>query len=289
MKIVIAGAGGLVGQAFTKHFSNGHRVLPLVRSQLDVSDARAVNRRITDEKPDLIINCAVLGVEKCEIAPSLARSVNVKGAENLARAAALVDSEFLHISTNYVFDGRRENGSFYTVEDIPMPINIYGQTKLAGEHAVRSVLRRCFIVRTSWIFGGDKESFFCTAHRFLSAGKKIRAITDVWASSTYVRDFAVRVSEIISRRNYSTYHVVNSGLCSYYDFALEAARVLNLSATQTKQLIEPIKLRDLQHCAERPRYTPMHCIVSEKIGIPQLRDWREALAEYIYDDYRPNQ
>lgn len=284
MKIVIAGAGGLVGKAFTQHFSNEHQVLPLMHSGLDITDARAVRRIIFDERPALVINCAVLGTDVCELEPSLAWSVNVKGAETLARAATVIDAEFLQLSTNYVFDGKRASGSFYTVKDIPTPINVYGQTKLAGERAVSAASRRCFIVRTSWVFGDGKESFFSTASRSLKAAKRIRAITDVWASSTYVRDLTVRVAEIISRRHYSTYHVVNDGLCSYYDFALEAARVLKMSDSEMTELIEPVELCEFRPRAKRPRYTPMRCLVSEEIGLAPLRDWRVALAEYINDD-----
>ncbi len=288
MKIVIAGAGGLVGKAFTRHFSNEHQVLPLTHRKLDITDAQVVRRILFDERPGLVINCAVLGVAASELEPPLAWAVNVTGAENLARAAAAIDAEFLHISTNYVFDGKRGSGSFYTVADIPTPINIYGQTKLAGERAVCAASLRSFIIRTSWVFGVGKENFFSTAHRSLKAAKKVRAITDVWANSTYVCDLVSRVAEIIPRRHYSTYHVVNSGLCSYYDFALEAARVLNMSASKMMQLIEPVKFLELRRNAKRPRYTPMRCTVSEEIGLGPLRDWRVALAEYVRDDSHVN-
>ncbi len=290
MKIVIAGAGGLVGKAFTRHFSDEHhQVLPLTRSELDITDTQAVRRIIFAERPALIINCAVLGVDACEIEPSLAWSINARGPETLAGAAAAIGAEFLHISSNYVFDGKRKSRSFYTAEDIPTPINVYGRTKLAGERAVSAASGRCFIVRTSWVFGAGKENFFSTAHRSLNAAKKIRATIDVWANSTYVRDLVLRAAEILSRGHYSTYHVVNKGLCSQSDFALEAARVLKMSDSEIRHLIEPVKSCELRHDAKRPRYTPMRCIVSEEMGIVPLRDWRAALAEYIRDDCHINQ
>lgn len=283
MKVMIAGAGGLVGQEFTRRLSGAHQVLPLTHADLDIVDAQAVRRVIFDERPALIINCAVLGVDVCELEPSSAWSVNVKGAENLARIATAIDAEFLQVSTNYVFDGRRERGSFYTQEDAAAPVNVYGRTKLAGEQAARAAARRCFIVRTSWVFGAGKENFFSAVPRSLKAAKKVQAITDVWASATYVRDLVARIIEILSLKHYATYHVVNSGLCSYYDFSLEVARILKISDAESRSLIEPVKASELRHRAERPRYTPLRCMVSEKIGLAPLRDWRVSLAEYIDD------
>ena len=284
MKVAIVGAGGLVGKEFTRQFSKDHQVLPLTHNDLDITDAQAVRRVIFAEHPDLIINCAVLGVDACELEPSLAWSVNVSGAEYLAKAADAIDAEFVQVSSNYVFDGQRQRGSCYTIEDIPNPISVYGQTKLAGERAVSAVSHRCFIFRTSWVFGVGKENFFSSAHRSLKSKKTIRAITDVWANSTYVRDLVMRVVEILSTRHYSTYQVVNSGLCSYYDFAVEAAHILDMSDSEFTQLIEPVKSCEVQRNAKRPPHTPMHCTVSEEIGLAPLRDWRAALAEYIRDD-----
>src|SRR5260370_5773090 len=163
MKIVIVGAGGLVGREFARQFYNGHQVLALTHSELDITDTTDVRRIILNESPALVINCAVLGVDACELDPSLAWDVNVVGVENLAKAAAAVDAEFLQLSSNFIFDGKRALNSFYTVKDVPTPINVYGQTKLAGERAVGATSCRSFIVRTSWVFGAGKENFFSPA------------------------------------------------------------------------------------------------------------------------------
>src|SRR5437879_4104185 len=160
MKILIVGAGGLVGKEFARQFSNVHQVLALTHSDLDITDTPEVRRIIVDESPALVINCAVLGVDACELDPSLACAVNVIDAENLAKAADDVDAEFLQISSNFVFGGQRKDDSFYTIKDVPTPINMYGQTKLAGERAVGAASRRSFIVRTSWVFGAATENFF---------------------------------------------------------------------------------------------------------------------------------
>ncbi|MGI9068021.1 MAG: dTDP-4-dehydrorhamnose reductase [Pyrinomonadaceae bacterium] len=281
MKVAIVGAGGLVGNEFARYLSPHHDVCSLRHPDLDITDSDAVSNVILNECPELIINCAVLGVDASEADPSLAWSVNVAGAENLAQAANAVDAEFVQLSSNYVFDGERSRDSPYTVQDRPAPINTYGQTKLVGERAVSAAAPRCFIVRTSWVFGTGKKNFFSTAPRSLRAGQKVRAITDVWASSTYVRDLVQRVMDIVSLRHYATYHVVNSGNCSYYEFALEVARILGNSESELTTLIEPVKLDDLRLHAKRPVYSPMVCRVSKDVGLAPLRDWRAALAEYV--------
>src|SRR5262245_24554602 len=214
MKIAITGAGGFLGKELTRFFSARHQVLALTRHSLDITDGCAVRRMITDARPNLIINCAVLGVDECETNPSLAHAVNVAGPQCLAEAAAEIDAQILHFSSNYVFDGKRETGSFYTNRDEALPINKYGETKLAGELAARLANPRSYIIRTSWVFPGKEGNFFGFATRALMEKKRLRAVTDVWASVTYVADLIARINEILASHHYETYHVVNDGVCS---------------------------------------------------------------------------
>jgi dTDP-4-dehydrorhamnose reductase len=284
MKIAITGAGGLVGGQLARELAAEHTVLALKRRDLDITDAAAVGRLISGARPDVVINCAVLNVDECERDPALARAVNVAGPQSLAAAAAEVSAELIHFSTNYVFDGARENRRPYTIEDETRPVNVYGRTKLAGERAVRDTLPRSFIIRTSWVFGHGKETFLSTVHRHLLAGTRFRAIKDIWASATYVADLAARTKEILARRRYAVYHVVNEGICSYHEFALEAARLLGMSEADAAPLIEVVREADLQRAAVRPHFTALRCLVSEELGLAPLRDWRAALAEYIRAD-----
>jgi len=280
MKILITGAGGSVGESCVEHFSESNEVLALNHRALDIADRQAVGQIILDHKPEVIINCAVLGVDACEDDPSLAWQINVAGPRNLAEAAAQIDTAILHFSSNYVFDGRR-TGSAYTIEDTPSPINEYGRTKLAGEQAVINSGQRSYVVRTSWVFGGRNDNFLSTAPKQLSSGRRISAITDVKASTTYVLDLVRRVEEILMHKRYGTYHVVNGGACSYFEFAKEAARILDLSDVETANLIEPVREDAMNRRATRPRYSPMRCILSEELGLPALRDWRVALRDYV--------
>ena len=282
MKVAITGAGGFVGKELTRFFSVHRQVMPLTRHSLDITDVDAVRRTITDFHPDLIINCAVSGVNDCESNPSLAHAVNVAGPKYLAEAAAEIDAEFLHFSTNYVFDGKREVGTFYTCRDAALPINKYGETKLAGELAARMASPKLYILRTSWVFGAGKEdNFFGHAPHALMDRKRLRAVTDVHASVTYVDDLVARVDEILARHRYDTYHVVNDGACSYYEYAMEVARELKLSSEEIDDLIEAVTESEMHRDVVRPRYTAMRCVVSEELGLPALPYWKTALSRYL--------
>jgi len=280
MKILITGAHGLVGSHLTDRLSHSHDVLALGRTDLDITDADQLFAFVEKESPDLIINCAVVDVDECERNPEKAASVSVTGPENLAKTASDSGAEIVHFSTNYVFDGERKSG-YYTIDDEPEPINIYGQTKLDGERAVQAACERSYIVRTSWVFGKGKDSFLSTAGDSLKAGRKISAITDMQASTTFVDDLIGRVEEIVENKTFGIYHVVNSGTCSYHDFAQEAARIVGLSESEANELIIATSAADARPGAPRPLYTPMRCKLSEEIGLEPMRDWREALAEYI--------
>jgi len=281
MKIIITGARGLVGAELSRRFAGGHEVLALGRAELDVTDAGAVRPFIEGERPGLVVNCTVLGVDECEREPAKARAVNVEAPASLAAAAHAAGAEFLHFGTNYVFDGRTPGRAPYTFEDEPRPLNVYGRTKLEGEVAATEACPRTYVVRTSWVFGPRKATFLGAAPRELRDGRSVLAIKDTWASATYVADLAARVAEIVGRGRHGTYHVVNEGVCSYYEFALEAARLVGLDAEEAARLVVPVGEDEKRREAERPRYTPMKCLLSERVGLKPLRDWRAALAEYV--------
>jgi dTDP-4-dehydrorhamnose reductase len=256
-------------------------VLALKHRDLDITDATAVRRLAKDEQPSLIINCAVAGVDECERDPALARGVNITGPRLLAEVSAGIGSEFLHFSSNYVFDGNRLDGIAYTTDDESRPINVYGQTKLEGERSACAASARTYIIRTSWVFGPGKASFLSTAHERLMRGLSVRAITDTWASTTYVADLIGRTREILARRRYGVYQVVNEGTCSYHDFALEAAGLTGLSVAQAERLIELVTEAEMERTAPRPRWTPMRCLLSAELNLAPMRDWRSALADYV--------
>ena len=243
MRIVVTGASGLVGRALVRGGATG-----LTHRDLDITDADAVRQMMARLQPDVVVNCAVIGVDLCETDPSLARAVNIDGPRNLALSAPRI----VHFSTNYVLD----------------PVNVYGQTKLEGEQAVLDASPASLVVRTSWVFGAGKESFLATAPAKLARGERIAAITDTWARTTFVDDLVARLMEVFDQSG--VVNIVNEGALTYEDFALEAARLVGADPS----LIDRITEEDMKRAAPRPRYTPM-------TAAPPLRPWREALAEYV--------
>ncbi len=281
MKVLVTGAAGLIASHFAHRLTRDREVLALPRALLDITDGAAVSRRISEWRPDLIINGAVVQVDEAEENPLRAQAVNVDGARILAQAAHKIGAEIIHFSTQYAFAGEPLGRAPYTTADETQPVNNYGRTKLAGEAAVREACPRSYIIRTSWVYGSGKNSFLCTVYNDLRGGKRVRAIDDIWSSTTYVEDLIVRCLEILERRRYGTYHVVNRGVCSYYEFALEAGALAGLSREQIHLLLEIIHEREIKRAAARPRYTPMRCLLSEELGLPAMRDWRIALAAYV--------
>ena len=281
MKLLITGAAGLVGNHLAQRLERQHDVLALKHGDLDISDQSAVQRCVADAKPELIFNCAVIQVDESEQDSAKAQAVNAKGPRYLAEAANRVGAEIVHFSTQYAFQGEPVGRAPYTITDEPAPINLYGKTKLIGEEAVHKACAQSYIIRTSWVYGSGKNSFLCSVHNDLKEGKKVRAIDDIWSSTTYVEDLIDRCLEILRTRRYGTYHVVNEGTCTYYEFALEAGRLAGLKRAQIDALIEITHEREMKRIAARPRYTPLRCLLSEELNLAPMRDWKSALAAYV--------
>jgi len=281
MKILITGAAGLVGRHLAQRLALQHEVLALKHHQLDITDRQAVHKGVAEVRPELIFNCAVIQVDESEQNPTKAQKVNAEGPGFLAEAASAVGAAMVQFSTQYAFEGEPLYRSPYTIDDQPDPVNVYGRTKVAGEAAVQGACERSFVIRTSWVYGSGKRSFLCDVHDDLRAGKKVRAIDDIWSSTTYVWDLIERVMMLYETGRYGIYHVVNDGVCTYYEFALEAGRLAGLNRAWIDTLIEITHERDMQRIAVRPRYTPLRCLLSEQLGLAPMRHWREALAEYV--------
>lgn len=247
MRIAVTGAAGLVGSALVRRFG----ATPLTHRELDITDEQSVRETLERLRPDLVINCAVIGVDECEADPHFARAINLDGPRNLARYARAI----LHFSTNYVLD----------------PVNVYARTKLAGEDAVAAASAHALIVRTSWVFGSGKNSFLSTAPSKLARGERVSAITDTWASTTYIGDLVERVHDLVERGCRGIHNVVNDGVLTYEDFAREAARLVGADPL----LIDRVSEADMKRLAPRPRSTPMR-------ADPPMRPWQEALADYIH-------
>ena len=278
MKVLITGAGGLVGRALVEHcHANGDDVFGYDHQSLDIADSAATERAIAECRPEAVINCAAwTNVDGCEGDPEQTERVNSLGPENLARASRLVDAVFVTISTDYVFDGAKEG--FYTQRDNPNPIQVYGRYKLEGERRSQAAHARTIVVRAGYIFGLGGKNFLSTLIPRARNAEKLTAIHDCYGTPTYGRDLAARLRELALRDLPGVYHVVNSGEgASFETFAREALAIANIPC----DTIETISMDSLKRPAPRPRNTRLACVLSPAIGLPPLRPWREAVADFV--------
>jgi dTDP-4-dehydrorhamnose reductase len=279
LKILITGAGGLVGRALTEHCrTQGDEVFDYDHKSLDIVDAGAVEAAILARRPDAVINCAAwTNVDDCEGNPLKAWQVNSVGPVNLARASRNVDAVFVTISTDYVFDGSKTEG-FYTQRDNPNPINVYGEFKLDGERRVQAEHARSIVVRAGYIFGLGGKNFLSTVVPRVRAGEPMKAIGDCYGTPTYGRDLAARLRELAVKDLPGVYHVVNSGDgASFETFAREALAVAN----HPFDSIEVVSMDSFPRPAPRPRNTRMKCLLSPAVGLAPLRPWQEAVADFV--------
>lgn len=277
-KILITGAGGLVGKASIEHcLTNGDEVVACDRESLDIADAEKVEAVIKGERPDAVINCAAwTDVDGCESDPGKAERANALGPENLARACRRADAVFVTISTDYVFDGLKEG--FYTQRDHPQPLSVYGRFKLDGERRSQVEYGRTIVVRTGYVFGPGGRNFLSTMVDRLKRGERLKAIRDCWGTPTYGRDLAVRLRELVELDLPGIFHVVSAGDgASFETFAQEALKIADCDP----DLVESVTMDSLARPAPRPRNSRMKCLLSEAIGLPPLPDWREGLAHFV--------
>jgi dTDP-4-dehydrorhamnose reductase len=278
MKVLITGAGGMVGRLLAEHCrALGDEVVAFDHAGLDIADERAVRDAFARARPEAAINCAAwTDVDACELDPQRAFLVNSQGVEMLATASRLAGAAFVTVSTDYVFDGRRED-HFYTQRDDPHPLSAYGASKLEGERRAQAASARTTLVRSGWIFGPGGKNFLATAVERARRGERLKAISDSYGTPTYAADLAARLRELAALDLPGVYHVVNSGEgTSFEGFARAAAEAAGAGGLE----IEGVLTDSLKRPAPRPRNSRLRCLFSEAIGLAPLRDWREALAEF---------
>jgi dTDP-4-dehydrorhamnose reductase len=278
MRILITGANGMVARAAIEYCKSiDDEVLSFTRQDLDIADREKVFEAFEREKPDAVLNCAAFtdvdgsetNIEKCYAANSL-------GVENLALASKEIDSAFVTISTDYVFDGAKK--SFYTQRDTPNPQGIYAKSKLEGEVRARNTYARSIVVRSGWIFGHGGTNFLSVMHKLLAEGKSIKAISDSYGTPTFARDLAQRLRELAELDLPNIYHVANSGEgATFESFAREVCRLRGFDSN----LIESVSMSDLQRPAPRPANSRLACLFSEKFGLSPLQSWDKALTEFL--------
>ena len=274
---LITGAAGLLGREMKARLGEtGWRVVAMPRTALDITSEDDVLRAIEAACPDLLINCAATAdVDRCEVDADWAYAINERGPAILARACRQFGVEIVHVSTDYVFDGSKDG--LYTQEDVPQPLSVYGQSKLAGEVSMREAASRCYIVRTSWLFGVGGKNFGSRVIGYARERAPIKGVTDQTSIPSYAADVSARIEEIVTLGVHGLYHVTSTGPATWFEFARAALALAGLADTE----IEPVRRADLNQRAPRPHNTAMKCLLSEKLGLEPLRHWRDALVEFV--------
>lgn len=275
MRILITGHKGQLGRALWAALEAGHDLLGLDLPEADITDRAALTATVRDFRPHLILHpAAMTDVDGCARNPALAYRVNGMGTQNVALAAAEVGAELLYVSTNEVFDGDAD--APYDEWATRHPVNAYGRSKLAGEWYVEHLLRRFYIVRTAWLYAPGGRNF---PHRILQLADEhghLRVVADEIGNPTYVADLAEAIVRLIETHAYGIYHLVNEGIASRYDFALE---ILRLSGRGDLP-VEPIPQVAYTRASTPPRYAPLANNAAAALGI-RLRPWKAALADFL--------
>jgi len=278
LRVVVTGGRGLVGHAVSEHCAAvGDEVLSYGHKDLDITDRDAVRQVIHRDRPDVVINCAAwTNVDGCESDEERAFAANAAGPENLAAACKEAECIFITISTDYVFDG--EKSGFYTQLDEPNPESVYAASKLEGERLSTLAYGGSIIVRTGYVFGPGGINFLSTVVERIKKGERIKAISDAYGTPTYAKDLAVRLRELAEKNVAGIYHVVNSGPgVSFEEFTRKAIALLG----NREVVVEAVSSDALNRPAKRPRNSRMRCLLTEKIGLPPLRDFESALEDFL--------
>ncbi|TMV50996.1 dTDP-4-dehydrorhamnose reductase [Paenibacillus mesophilus] len=275
MRILVTGANGQLGQDLVKILTREQEVHGLGRDQLDITSEDQCNRVISDLRPDAIIHSAAYtAVDMAETEEDLAYKINAFGTRNLAIAAEKIGAKLCYISTDYVFDGTGSRP--YREYDHPNPHSVYGKSKRAGEQLVQSLSSRYYIVRTSWVYGLYGANFVKTMLKLAQDRDTLKVVSDQVGSPTYTVDLARFLEQLVQTERYGIYHASNSGVCSWYEFAKAIFEEADIGIN-----VKPCKTEDFPRPAPRPKYSVMDHMSIRVNQFEDLRDWREALKEFL--------
>jgi dTDP-4-dehydrorhamnose reductase len=278
MKILLLGARGMLGRDLQPVLAVRHEVIGKDIQDLDIADSEAVGSEIAKLRPDAVLNLAALtDVDGCESRREQAFAVNAQGAGNVARASAAAGARLIHLSTDYVFDGKSPIP--YPEEASPHPLNVYGESKLEGERAVGAAGGNTLILRTAWLYGRHGKNFVDTMLRLASQQEELRVVNDQKGSPTFTRDLSWAIAQLLERDVRGIIHVTNSGSCTWFEFT---EKILTLKPPPDRRVrVLPISSSELNRPARRPAFSTLDCSRFEKVTGRRMKTWEEGLREYL--------
>jgi dTDP-4-dehydrorhamnose reductase len=276
MKVLVTGTGGQLGQALIKTKPGDVDLVSSNRSQLDIADGSAVESMLARERPQIIINAAAYtAVDRAEAEPALAFAMNRDAVGQLAQAAGETGAKFVHVSTDFVFDGAASQP--YPPRHPTAPIGIYGHSKAAGEDLVRAASPDNLIVRTSWVYGATGRNFMRTMLELMRSQKSPRVVADQIGTPTHALSLARAIWSLTVQRASGVYHWSDAGVASWYDFAVairEEAIARDLVSSNVK--VTPVTTADYTTAAVRPQFSVLDKSETWAL-IGQAAHWREEL------------
>jgi len=279
MKIALLGANGQLGQDLLGALRL-HDVHPLTRSDFDVTHHTEAREKLLDLRPDVVLNTtAYHRVDDCETHADIAYAVNALAVLNLIHVANELDAVLVHISTDYVFDGKLRQP--YTERSEPFPLSVYGNSKLAGEILVRTMAKKYLLIRTCGLYGiagsqGKGGNFVQTMLAKAKRGEAIRVVDDQVVTPTYTVDLADQIAQILSTGQSGLFHVTNEGSCTWYEFARAIFEVSGIEAD-----LSPSSSDNYKTPAIRPKYSVLENARLKELKLNRMRHWRDALAAYL--------
>jgi dTDP-4-dehydrorhamnose reductase len=276
MKILILGHKGMLGSDLFLRLFAFHEVTGKDIEDLDIASADACEGVISETEPDVVINAAAYtDVDGCETNREKCFSVNAEGVKNIALACGDRGIKVVHFSTDYVFDGKK--GTSYVEDDTCNPVNVYGQSKLAGEQYLQQFSNDFLLIRSAWLYGKNGKNFVKTIVDKARISKQLEVVDDQIGSPTFSWDLAGAVQLLIEGKYSGTFHVTNRGKCSWYEFA---KRILK-SACIDDVTVKPIKSDVLARPANRPHLSVLSCRKFIESTGKTMRYWQIALDDFI--------
>lgn len=282
MRVLVTGAKGQLGSDLLCELSKRNiESVGIDIEDLDITDAAATKKVIEDinnkAKLDAIIHCAAYtAVDAAQDNEALVTKINAEGTKNIAEVAKTLDVAMMYISTDYVFDG--EGKRPWEPDDKRAPLNVYGMAKYKGELYVEELVKKCFIVRISWVFGLHGNNFIKTMLRLGKERGAVSVVNDQIGSPTYTPDLSRLLADMILTDKYGRYHATNEGLCSWYDFAVEIFKQANLDVAVT-----PVSSDAFPVKAKRPHNSRMDKSKLTENGFELLPTWQDALGRYLLE------
>jgi dTDP-4-dehydrorhamnose reductase len=279
MKILVAGGKGQLGTDCVQVFRETHDVLAIDLDELDITRLVDLETLVKKFLPSTIINCAAYTqVDNCETEKDLAWNVNVIGTENLVKCVEKHGGRLIHISTDYVFDGRKKIPEPYVEKDQPNPVSYYGKTKYESEKVVRSVSDRHVIVRPAWMYGVNGHNFLKTMLKLAlkNPENEIRVVDDQYGSPTWSYELALQIERIIDADAGGIYHATAEGYCTWFELA-----GYFLNKMQVHHTIVPCTSEEYPTRAQRPKNSILENRHLKEKGINIMAQWQEDIDQFV--------